>query len=162
MKIPMRYLLIFLLFNVTTYAQSAGTFDSAAYFPIRQGDAWTYDWQLRIGQAPPQTVKRTRALEQPIEALVRQRKDEAADWDASIGRLLTLAAAGGPVGNVAQINLSGYGLTDAAIGYHYQRWTMNLTVRNVFDKYAFRLASGADRIYPEKPRHAILSVTTHF
>ncbi|MBC7368071.1 MAG: TonB-dependent receptor [Undibacterium sp.] len=69
---------------------------------------------------------------------------------------------GGPVGNVAQINLSGYGLADAAIGYHYQRWTVNFTVRNVFDKYAFRLASGADRIYPEKPRHAILSVTTHF
>lgn len=37
--------------------------DLAAYFPIRQGDVWTYDWQLRAGQAPPQMVKRTRAFE---------------------------------------------------------------------------------------------------
>src|SRR5581483_8552651 len=48
------------------YAQSAkpaNTLDIAAYFPIRQGDAWTYDWQSRSGQGAPQTVKRARAFE---------------------------------------------------------------------------------------------------
>lgn len=69
---------------------------------------------------------------------------------------------GGPVGNVGQIALSSYGMVDAAIGYRYKRWTANLTVRNVLDKYAFRTASGADRLYPEKPRHAVLSITMRF
>lgn len=41
----------------------ANTLDIAAYFPIRQGDAWTYDWQSRSGKGAPQTVKRTRAFE---------------------------------------------------------------------------------------------------
>ena len=69
---------------------------------------------------------------------------------------------GGPVGNVGQIELSAYGIVDAGIGYRYQRWQANLMLRNVLDEYAFRTASGADRLYPEKPRHAILSVTTRF
>jgi hypothetical protein len=48
------------------YAQSAkpvNALDIATYFPIRQGDAWTYDWQSRSGRGAPQTVKRTRAFE---------------------------------------------------------------------------------------------------
>jgi outer membrane receptor protein involved in Fe transport len=69
---------------------------------------------------------------------------------------------GGPVGNVGQIELGAYGIVDATIGYRYKRWQANLVLRNVFDEYAFRTASGADRLYPEKPRHAILSVTTRF
>lgn len=69
---------------------------------------------------------------------------------------------GGPVGNVAQILLSEYGMIDMAIGYHHKRWSANLTVRNLTDEYAFRTATGADRLYPEKPRHAVLSVTTRF
>jgi hypothetical protein len=44
-------------------AQTGTGIDVAAYFPIRKGDAWTYDWQFRAGKAPPQTVKRTRAFE---------------------------------------------------------------------------------------------------
>jgi hypothetical protein len=52
----------FVLFCLAAEA-FAQTTDIAAYFPIRQGDAWTYDWQLRMGQASPQTVKRTRAFE---------------------------------------------------------------------------------------------------
>ncbi|HRE80821.1 MAG TPA: TonB-dependent receptor [Opitutaceae bacterium] len=66
---------------------------------------------------------------------------------------------GGPVGNVGQIALSAYSMVDASIGYRYKQWSTNLAVRNVLDEYAFRTASGADRIYPEKPLHAILSVT---
>ena len=60
----MRFLfsIAIVLFGLVAGA-SAQTTDIAAYFPIRQGDAWTYDWQLRLGQAPPQTVKRTRAFE---------------------------------------------------------------------------------------------------
>lgn len=50
-------------------------------------------------------------------------------------------------------------MVDASIGYRYKQWSTNLAVRNVLDEYAFRTASGADRIYPEKPLHAILSVT---
>jgi iron complex outermembrane receptor protein len=69
---------------------------------------------------------------------------------------------GGPIGNVAQILLSDYGIADAAFGYRAKRWSANITVRNVLDEYAFRTASGADRIYPEKPRHAVLTVTTQF
>ncbi|HEY0946148.1 MAG TPA: TonB-dependent receptor [Opitutaceae bacterium] len=70
---------------------------------------------------------------------------------------------GGPVGNVGQILLSQYGMIDVAIGYHYNKhWSANLTVRNLTDEYAFRTATGADRIYPEKPRHAVLSVTARF
>jgi outer membrane receptor protein involved in Fe transport len=69
---------------------------------------------------------------------------------------------GGPIGNVPQINLSAYGMVDAGVGYRYKQWSFNLILRNAFDKYAFRAASGADRIYPEKPRHAVLSITTHF
>ncbi len=60
---PMRCLLLFLFFSGSAFAQTPGAFDPAAYFPIRQGDAWTYDWQLRAGQAAPQTSKRTRAFE---------------------------------------------------------------------------------------------------
>jgi hypothetical protein len=41
-----------------------------------------------------------------------------------------------------------------------QRWNANLTVRNVLDEYAFRTASGANRLYPEKPIHAILTIET--
>ena len=44
-------------------AKPANTLDIAAYFPIRQGDAWTYDWQYRRGKGAPQTVNRTRAFE---------------------------------------------------------------------------------------------------
>jgi hypothetical protein len=44
-------------------AQTPPPLDIAAYFPIRPGDVWTYDWQFRLGNAPPQTVKRTRAFE---------------------------------------------------------------------------------------------------
>jgi len=69
---------------------------------------------------------------------------------------------GGPIGNVPQIDLSAYGMVDAGVGYRYKQWSFNLILRNAFDKYAFRAASGADRIYPEKPRHAVLSITTHF
>ncbi|MGH7960013.1 MAG: TonB-dependent receptor, partial [Opitutaceae bacterium] len=72
------------------------------------------------------------------------------------------ARLGGPVGNVGQIELGAYGMVDAAVGYRYKRWQANLTVRNVLDEYAFRTASGADRLYPEKPRHAVLSITTRF
>ena len=56
----MRCLFILLVVSVSAFAQ---TVDPAAYFPIRQGDAWTYDWQLHAGKAPPQTLKRTRAFE---------------------------------------------------------------------------------------------------
>ena len=63
---------------------------------------------------------------------------------------------------VAQILLGDYGMVDAGFGYRYKRWTANITVRNVLDEYAFRTASGADRIYPEKPRHAILTIATQF
>jgi hypothetical protein len=56
----MRYLLSLVLLTITASAQSL---DPSAYFPIRQGDAWTYDWQYRIGSTPPQTIKRTRAFE---------------------------------------------------------------------------------------------------
>ena len=59
----MRCLFFFLFFSVSAFAQTAQPVDPAAYFPIRQGDAWTYDWQLRAGQAVPQTSKRTRAFE---------------------------------------------------------------------------------------------------
>jgi hypothetical protein len=69
---------------------------------------------------------------------------------------------GGPVGNVGQIELSAYGIVDAAVGYRFRRWQANLVLRNILDEYAFRTASGADRLYPEKPFHAILSVTTRF
>ncbi|MEO6003897.1 MAG: TonB-dependent receptor [Opitutus sp.] len=69
---------------------------------------------------------------------------------------------GGPIGNVAQVLLSDYGMVDAGFGYRYKRWTASVTVRNVFDEYAFRTATGPDRIYPEKPRHAILTVSTQF
>jgi hypothetical protein len=58
----MRFLFIILACLVPV-AAPAQTPDLAAYFPIRQGDAWTYDWQLRQGKAPPQTFKRTRAFE---------------------------------------------------------------------------------------------------
>jgi outer membrane receptor protein involved in Fe transport len=67
---------------------------------------------------------------------------------------------GGPVGNVGQIALSGYGMVDLTAGYQFKRWSANLTVRNVLDEYAFRTASGADRIYPEKPLHAVLTIST--
>jgi hypothetical protein len=40
-----------------------GEIDVAAYFPIRQGDAWTYEYSLRIGDGPLRQVKRTRAFE---------------------------------------------------------------------------------------------------
>ncbi|NOT58872.1 MAG: DUF3386 family protein [Acidobacteria bacterium] len=56
----MRYLLSLIFLTISVSAQSL---DPSAYFPIRQGDAWTYDWQYRIGKPPPQTVKRTRAFE---------------------------------------------------------------------------------------------------
>lgn len=64
----MRSLFLLLLLTLSALAQSAkvapaSTLDLNTYFPIRQGDAWTYDWQLRAGQAPPQTLKRTRAFE---------------------------------------------------------------------------------------------------
>jgi len=32
--------------------------------------------------------------------------------------------------------------------------------RTLLDEYAFRTASGADRLYPEKPIHAILTTET--
>jgi iron complex outermembrane receptor protein len=69
---------------------------------------------------------------------------------------------GGPVGNVGQIALSAYSVIDASVGYRYKRWSANLALRNLADEYAFRAASGSDRLYPEKPRHAILSITTRF
>lgn len=64
-KITVSFLLISLLavLSAVTFAQTNNTLDIAAYFPIRQGDTWTYDWQYRIGNAPAQTVKRTRAFE---------------------------------------------------------------------------------------------------
>jgi len=37
--------------------------DIASYFPIRQGDVWTYTWSYRIGSGPIRTVKRTRTFE---------------------------------------------------------------------------------------------------
>jgi hypothetical protein len=48
---------------LATAQNSQNNVDCAAYFPIRQGDVWTYDWQSRQGSAAPQTVKRTRAFE---------------------------------------------------------------------------------------------------
>ncbi len=81
-------------------------------------------------------------------------------FNVSLGYRYVGSRLGGPVGNVGQIALSSYGMFDAAIGYRYKRWSFNLTVRNLGDEYAFRTASGADRIYPEKPRHAVLSITT--
>lgn len=64
----MRSLFLLLLLPLSALAQSAKVapasgLDLNAYFPIRQGDTWTYDWQLRQSKAPPQTVKRTRAFE---------------------------------------------------------------------------------------------------
>ncbi len=64
----MRSFFLLVVLAVSTFAQAAkpapaSGIDLNAYFPIRQGDAWTYDWQLRMGQAPPQTSKRTRAFE---------------------------------------------------------------------------------------------------
>lgn len=47
-------------------AQNPGGAEIATWFPIRQGDSWTYDWSYRIGPkgaAPAQTIKRTRAFE---------------------------------------------------------------------------------------------------
>jgi outer membrane receptor protein involved in Fe transport len=38
---------------------------------------------------------------------------------------------------VGQIELSAYGIVDAAIAYRYKRWQANLSVRNVLDEYAF-------------------------
>lgn len=49
--------------NLTATNASATNLDIGAYFPIRQGDVWTYDWQFQIGKAAPQTIKRTRAFE---------------------------------------------------------------------------------------------------
>lgn len=66
---------------------------------------------------------------------------------------------GGPVGNVPQINLTSYGIVDASLGYTYKRWSATLALHNILDEYAFRSASGSDRIYPEKPVHAILSIS---
>jgi hypothetical protein len=59
-------LLVLLFASVRGAAQAPAGLDVAAWFPIRQGDTWTYDWTYRIGpdrQAPAQTVKRTRAFE---------------------------------------------------------------------------------------------------
>ncbi len=49
-----------------TVAQSPGGVEISSWFPIRQGDSWTYDWNYRPGPkgtAPVQTLKRTRAFE---------------------------------------------------------------------------------------------------
>lgn len=64
-KITLSFLLILLLAicSASAFAQPNNALDVAAYFPIRQGDTWIYDWQYRIGNAPAQTVKRTRAFE---------------------------------------------------------------------------------------------------
>ncbi len=59
----MRYCFSFLVVVTLSAIASAQSLDVSAYFPIRQGDAWTYDWQYRIGNLPPQTIKRTRAFE---------------------------------------------------------------------------------------------------
>lgn len=42
---------------------SVAEIDIASYFPIRQGDVWTYEWSYRIGSGPMRTVTRTRAFE---------------------------------------------------------------------------------------------------
>ncbi len=65
----MRALITFFLtflFATIAGAQAPGGLEVGAWFPIRQGDTWTYDWTYRIGperQATAQTVKRTRAFE---------------------------------------------------------------------------------------------------
>jgi len=42
---------------------ASGDIEVAAYFPIRQGDAWTYEYSVRLGDKPVRQVKRTRAFE---------------------------------------------------------------------------------------------------
>ncbi len=59
----MRYCFSFLVVVTLSAIASAQSLEVSAYFPIRQGDAWTYDWQYRMGNQPPQTIKRTRAFE---------------------------------------------------------------------------------------------------
>lgn len=62
----MRWVLSLCLLTCFAFALPAQTpqpLDIAAYFPIRQGDVWTYDWQFHLGNGPAQTVKRTRAFE---------------------------------------------------------------------------------------------------
>jgi hypothetical protein len=47
----------------TSGGLAPGEIDVPAYFPIRQGDSWTYVWKYRIGDGPWQEVMRTRTFE---------------------------------------------------------------------------------------------------
>jgi outer membrane receptor protein involved in Fe transport len=68
----------------------------------------------------------------------------------------------GGIGALPALYLNGYGVADAGIGYVRGRWSFNLLTRNVFDKYAFRLASSSSRLYPEEPRETSLSASVKF
>ena len=56
--------ILVVLCGLSAAAQPPGEINS--WFPIRQGDSWTYNWSYRLGPAgtaPVQTLKRTRAFE---------------------------------------------------------------------------------------------------
>ena len=68
----------------------------------------------------------------------------------------------GGIGALPALYLDGYGIADAGIGYVRGRWSFNLLTRNVFDTYAFRLASSTSRLFPEEPRETSLSISAKF
>jgi outer membrane receptor protein involved in Fe transport len=93
-------------------------------------------------------------------------------WSVPVERLRGLALrlgyrymgerpAGG-IGSPPSLWLNSYSLVDIGAGYTWKKWDFDIIVRNVFDRYAFSTASALNRIYPEKPRDAALTIRTRF
>jgi outer membrane receptor protein involved in Fe transport len=68
----------------------------------------------------------------------------------------------GGIGALPAIYLNSYDVVDAGISYARGSWTFNLLTRNVFNTFAFRLASSSSRLYPEEPRETSFTISKKF
>ena len=68
----------------------------------------------------------------------------------------------GGIGALPALYLDSYGIADAGLSYTRGRWSFSVLTRNLFDTYAFRLASSSSRLYPEEPRETSFTASFKF
>ena len=68
----------------------------------------------------------------------------------------------GGIGALPALYLDSYGIADAGLSYTRGHWSFSVLTRNLFDTYAFRLASSSSRLYPEEPRETSFTASFKF
>ncbi|MEO7598065.1 MAG: TonB-dependent receptor plug domain-containing protein [Opitutus sp.] len=76
-------------------------------------------------------------------------------------RYIGRRSAGG-IGALPALYLNSYDMFDAGFTYVRGNWSVTVLSRNIFDTYAFRLASSSSRLYPEEPRETSVTVSVKF